>query len=141
MLIHHGLQVAPLTPLRSGGLSVPTPLSQLPPRELLGRRFFLARSGDAALPLACLCLPHARYSCPDLNICKCHNGPPRQRKLPPPAAPRFSPSQSPLPPVSLHFPRSFSFLSLPRAAASSAMWADGCGNQICFVTQIYLKEE
>lgn len=35
MLIHHGLQVAPLTLLRSGGLSVPTPRSPCPSRRVL----------------------------------------------------------------------------------------------------------
>lgn len=60
MLIHHGLQVAPLTPLRSGGLSVPTPLSRLPPRELLGRRRLLlspqrGRSPPIGLSLSAPC--------------------------------------------------------------------------------------
>lgn len=32
---------------------------------------FSARSRDAALPLVCLCLPHAWYSSFDLHICKC----------------------------------------------------------------------
>lgn len=79
MLIHHGAtsgspHSAPLGgPLGShitlGHGSLPESC-----RDVGGS--FSGRSGDTALPLVCLCLPRARYSRSDLNICKCCWGPP-----------------------------------------------------------------
>lgn len=157
MLIHHGAtsgspHSAPLGgPLGShitlGHGSLPESC-----RDVGGS--FSGRSGDAALPLVCLCLPRARYSRSDLNICKCCCGPPRHQRETPTSS--SNPASQPAPPPSstlththirAHHPSPFIFLApFPFfvsgwAAASSAVWADGCGNQICFVTQIYFKEE
>lgn len=102
MLIHHGAtsgspHSAPLGgPLGShitlGHGSLPESC-----RDVGGS--FLGRSGDAALPLVCLCLPRARYSRSDLNICKCCCGPPPSQ---PPSKgnshQQQQPSQPPSPP-------------------------------------------
>lgn len=133
--------MAPLTPLRSGGLSVPTSLSathgSLPGscRDISGS--FSGRSGDAALPLVCLCLPRARYSHSDLNICKCCCGAPlsppskeNSHQQQQPSDPTPTPSsyththtQTRTPPVSLNFPHSFPplfFLSLAASLGRAA---------------------
>ena len=119
MLIHRGIQVAPL-PLRGSGAS------RFPhhfPVSLPGCCWdtggcFWARSRDAALPLACLCLPpYAWYSLPNLNICKCCNGAPSK--------------ETPIPPSfffsSLHFPRSFPFCLIPKCCLLCGVWGGGGG--------------
>lgn len=67
---------------------------------------FSGRSGDAALPLVFLCLPRARYSRSDLNICKCCCGPPPSPPSKGNSHQQPQPSQSPplpppLPPLTL----------------------------------------
>lgn len=126
MLIHHGAtsgypHSAPLGgPLGShitlGHGSLPESC-----RDVGGS--FSGRSGDAALPLVCLCLPRAWYSRSDLNICKCCCGPPRHQRETPtsssnPASQHPHPphphshTHARPPPVSLHFPRSFPLFCL-----------------------------
>lgn len=58
MLIHHGLQVAPLPLFSSGGLLVPTPLPWVSPRVLLENwRLVLSPQRGCSPPLARLCQP------------------------------------------------------------------------------------
>lgn len=123
MLIHHGAtsgspHSAPLGgPLGShitlGHGSLPESC-----RDVGGS--FSGRSGDAALPLVCLCLPRARYSRSDLNICKCCCGPPRHQRETPTSSsnPASYPTPTPSHPhshththIRAHHPSPFIFLA------------------------------
>lgn len=133
MLIHRRLQVAPLPLLSSGGLSVPTPLPCVSPRELLGdRRLLLSPQRGCGPPhWPVFVCPRAWYSSSDLNICKCCNG----------ALSKETPTTTITTTTMFFFclptfsPLFFLFVSSLTAVGG----LDSCGNQICFVTGIYFK--
>lgn len=130
MLIRHGLQVAPLT-LARGASWFPHHFPVRPSQGAAGMSegvLFSARSGDAALPLVCLCLHGIHLliwiyanaaAVPTVKRESSHHQhPPSLWSAPPPRRPLFT------------FPRSFPFLCM------RTLRADGCGNQVCFVTEI-----
>lgn len=134
MLIHRGLQVAPLLLLSSGGLLVPTPLRCVSPRVLLGHRWLVLSSQQGHSPPIGLSLFTPMPGIHHLiwiyaNVARILY----QRKLPPPQ--RSPPlSQSPL-----FFPL-FSFLSFfSNCCHLCSVWEPAMEDQICFVTGIYLE--
>lgn len=132
MLIRHGLQVVPSLWQGGGGGASWFP-HHFPVRPSQGAAgmlegvLFSARSGDAALPLVCLCLhsihlliwiyANAAVVPTVKRESSHHQHPPSLWSTPPPRRPLFT------------FPRSFPF-------CACGLWADGCGNQLCFVTEI-----
>lgn len=134
MLIRHGLQVPPPFPLAGGASWFPHHFPVRPSQGAAGMSegvLFSARSGDAALPLVCLCLhgihlliwiyanaargPHSQRESSHhqhLTITVVH-------------------SSSSSPPCSLcsRLPALFLF-------CACGLGADVCGNQLCFVTEI-----
>lgn len=135
MLMRHRLQVAPLTLLCSGGLSVPTPFPCDPSRDLLGCRQLLlslqhGRGPPIGSSLFAPCMVFILWF-EYMQMLQWSPVKGNTHHILPTAHPHPSP---------FIFPAPFLFVSL-HAAAFSAVWAESCGNQICFVTQIYLNEE
>lgn len=108
MLMRHWLQVAPLTLLCSGGLSVPTPFPWDPPRDLLGcRRILLSPQHGRGPPIGSSLFAPCMVFIHWFEYMQMLQWSLRQRKLPP------RPPHCPPPPVSLHFPRSIPFCLSP----------------------------
>lgn len=125
MLISCGLQVAPLPPLSSGASRFPHhfPVS-LPGCCWDTGGCSRARSGDAAPPLACLCLPPCMVFIAWSEYMQMLQWCPVKGNTT-----VFFLS----PPVSLHFPRSFPFCFFPKCCpvCSECVCVGGsCGNQL-----------